>query len=143
MDSHIVLVTTGAVFTGTDQVPVDIRYSEPLSGTQYPSQRLANVDDWNELDLGAVENPRYLIVWNYAGRDLQTYPDDETRQRIADSVVLIGLGKAEPHLWINPAKVGEPTLCGGVPLPLAPGVKVYAAAKKVGVPVPIRYMVVG
>lgn len=142
MDSRIVLVTTGAVFTGGDQVPIDIRYSEPLSGEQYPQQRLTTLSDWQELDTSGILAPRYIVVWNYAGRDLQTYPDEETRQRIADSIAMIGFREPQPCLWIKPAKIGEPTLCGGIPLPLAPGIKVYAAAKNPNAPVPLRYMVV-
>jgi hypothetical protein len=129
-----------------DQTPIDCRYGETIKTEELPHRYHARVSDAELVDFGRLVNPRCVVVWNLAGQDLLTMPDEETARSIASQDLLVGLVDVDhPTIpgacqLLRPASIGT-GLGGNTILWLEPGARVLLKPRWSGVTVPVRILV--
>ena len=133
-----------------DQTPIDCRYGETLRTEELPHRYYATVKDAELVDYGRLVNPRCVIVWNLAGHELLTMPDEEAKARLAKQELLVGLVddfvgceaiKPNACQLLRPAEIGT-GLGGNAILWLPAGARVVLAPHHAGCTVPARILVI-
>ena len=145
--SRLSIAATGAYMHPLgDQTPIDCRYGEHIDSEELPHRYYARVSAAELVEYGRLVNPRCVVVWNMAGQDLLTFPDEEEAARLARQDLLVGLTDGD-HLTIpaarqliRPAKVGS-GLAGNAILWLEPGARVILLPRHAGTVVPARILV--
>jgi hypothetical protein len=144
MDSRLVMNGCGCVYNDNDQQPIDIRFSLPLSGTEFPTQKRVTVGaEWVKVRPGDVPPPHYVTITNMTGTEIASYPDDATKAAIARSVLEIAFADLVPRIWLHAPRVGEDPMGGVAALQLIDGQELWMRARNPDAPVSVRYMVAG